>query len=143
MKILALYQGNQTFFNFIESLNSEATKRVYTYALKEFLIYNRLSSPDDLLTVPLESLEALIKKYRVYKLKEKKSPAHARLSLSALKHFCTMNKIKLDWDLLKPFRGKIKSKKYRSEGDDDAYTRDQIHKLLSICNIRQKAMVLI
>ncbi len=142
MKILAIYQGT-AYFNFIESLNSEVTKTQYTYALKEFLNHNRLSCPDDILSIPLDSLEELIKRYLVYKLKEKKSPSHARTSLSALKHFCTMNKIKLDWNLLKPFQGKVKSKKYSTGDVDDAYTHDQIHKLLSICNLRQKAMVLI
>ena len=49
-----------------------------------------------------------------------------------------MNKIKLDWDLIFAFKGRV-----RTRGKDGAYKHDQVNKLLSICNIRMKVIVLI
>lgn len=49
-----------------------------------------------------------------------------------------MNKIKLDWDLIFPFKTKM-----RARGKDEAYNHDQINKLLSVCDLRLKATVLI
>jgi integrase len=94
-----------------------------------------------MLKISYNDLELMIKKFIVYEQKEKQSPAHARMSLYAIKHFCRMNKIKLDWDVSRPFQSKLKSKKYSAE--DDAYTHNQINQLLSVCDIREKALVLI
>jgi len=55
------YEGS-AFFNFIESLNSEVTKRNYSYFLKQFLKYYTLASPQDLLSIDCETLEDMIKK---------------------------------------------------------------------------------
>jgi hypothetical protein len=53
-----------------------------------------------------------------------------------------MNEIKLDWDLIGTFKGKGKSSK-NGIARDDAYSHDQINRLLSICSIRGKAIILI
>ncbi len=139
--VQSVYEGTASYFNFIESLNSEITKGLYTKCLKSFLEYNGLESPDQIIKIPLDSLEHMLKKFIVYRQKEKQSPAFARLSLYALKHFCRMNKIKLDWDVLQSFQGKVKTKKYSN--NDEAYSHQQINQLLSICDIREKAVVLI
>ncbi len=137
MKILALYQG-KAYFNFIESLHSKATKRNYAYGLKHFLIHHKLTDPEQILSISLDSLEEMIKRYMVYLTNEHKSPSQARINLAALRHFCKMNKITLDWDLIAAFKGKV-----RAHGKDDAYLHEHVNKLLSVCNLRQKVMVLI
>lgn len=137
MKVLSLYQGN-AYFNFIESLHSESTKRNYAYGLKHFLTHHKLKDPQEILSIPLDSLEEMIKKYVVYLTNVHKSSGMARVNLGALRHFCKMNKIKLDWDLIYAFKGKS-----RIKGKDKAYSHEEIHKLLSVCGIRLKVIVLI
>jgi hypothetical protein len=132
--VIQTYEG-AAFFNFIESLNSEITKRNYSYSLKQFLKHYTLTSPQELLSLSLDSIEEMIKKYLVYQVKEKHSPVQARIDIAALRHFCKMNKIKLDWDLIAAFKGKNKSSKNGTDRDD-AYSHEQINQLLSICNIR-------
>jgi hypothetical protein len=121
MKILALYQGT-AYFNFIESLQSMSTKRNYAYGLKHFLIHNQLKDPEQILSISLDSLEEMIKKYLVFLTQVHKSNSMARINLAAIKHFCRMNKVKLDWDLIFAFKGKI-----RNRGKDEAYIHDQIN----------------
>ena len=140
--ILSLYQG-KAFDNFKDSLKTEVTQLVYTNSLKRFLTYNKLTSPQELLTIPTDTLEDMIKNHTIYLQKEIKSPSQAMNFQSALKHFCRMNKIKgLDWDLLHEFKGKKKPTKY-GQDRDDAYSHEQINKVLSVCNLRNRAIVLI
>lgn len=137
MKVLSLYKGN-AYFNFIESLHSESTKRNYAYGLKHFLNHHHLKDPEEILSFSLDALEEMIKKYVVYLTNVHKSNGMARVNLAALRHFCKMNKIKLDWDLIAAFKGKP-----RIKGKDKAYDHGEIHRLLSVCSIRLKVIVLI
>ena len=89
--ILSLYQG-KAFDNFKDSLKTEVTQLGYTNSLKRFLTYNKLTSPQELLTIPTDTLEDMIKNHTIYLQKEIKSPSQAMNFQSALKHFCRMNK---------------------------------------------------
>jgi integrase len=75
---------------------------------------------------------------------EIKSPVQAKQFQSAIRRFCRMNKIKgIDWDFLHEFKGRKGNKTKYGQDKDDAYTHDQINKLLSICDSRQRCIVLI
>ena len=141
--ILSHYKG-KAYDNFKESLKTEVTQLVYTGSLKRFLTYSTLRDPQELLTLPTDTLEDMIKKHSIYLQKEIKSPCQAKMFQAALKHFCRMNKIKgVDWDVLHEFKGRAtKSTKY-GQGRDEAYTHEQINKVLSVCNLRNRAIVLI
>ena len=107
--ILSQYQG-KAYDNFKDSLKTEVTQMVYTNSLKRFLSLNNLTNPQDLLTIPSDTLEEMIKKHTIYLQKEIKSPHLAMIFQSALKHFCRMNKIRgIEWDLLHEFKSKTKS----------------------------------
>jgi hypothetical protein len=54
-----------------------------------------------------------------------------------------MNKIKIDWDLMRSFKGRTKSVRYSSGNKDDAYTPEQIRSLLEVYNMRFKVVALI
>ena len=136
-KVLTLYQGN-AYFNFIESLHSESTKRNYAYGLKHFLTHHKLKDPEEILSISLDALEEMIKKYLVYLTQVHKSNGMARVNLAAIRHFCKMNKVKLDWDLIYAFKGKA-----RTKAKDKAYEHEDLYKLLSVCTLRQKLIVLI
>ena len=141
--ILSQYKG-KAYDNFKDSLKTEVTQLVYTGSLKRFLTYSKLKDPQELLTIPTDTLEDMIKKHSIYLQKEIKSPCQAMNFQAALKHFCRMNKIKgVDWDILHEFKGRAtKSTKY-GQGRDDAYSHEQINKVLSICNLRNRVIVLI
>ena len=140
--ILSKYQG-KAYDNFKDSLKTEITQLVYTNSLKRFLTFNNLTNPQDLLTIPSDTLEEMIKKHTIYLQKVIKSPSQAMMFQSALKHFCRMNKIRgIEWDLLHEFKSKTKSTKY-GQDRDDAYSHEQINKVLSVCNLRNRAIVLI
>ena len=71
------YEGN-AFFNFIESCNSEITKRNYAYCLKQFLRFHGLTNPQELLSIGYDTLEDMIKKYLVNEVKINHSPSQAK-----------------------------------------------------------------
>lgn len=126
------------YFNFINSLNSDDTKRVYRYCISKFLTYNKL----DLVTflrLPQEDIAHLLTKYLV---SQKKSKPYKNLILSSVKHACEMNDIILNWKKLKKF---ISSEKSGNEinGKDRAYSHDEILKLTSFCEQRIKTVFLI
>ena len=141
--ILSQYKG-KAYDNFKDSLKTEVTQFVYTNSLKRFLTFNKLTDPQQLVTIPSDTLEDMIKNHSIYLQKEIKSPSQAMNFQSALKHFCRMNKIRgVEWDLLHEYKGKTaKSTKY-GQDRDDAYTHEQINKVLSVCNLRSRAIVLI
>jgi integrase len=140
--ILSRYQG-KAYDNFKDSLRTEITQLVYTNSLRRFLTFNNLTNPQDLLTIASDTLEEMIKKHTIYLQKVIKSPSQAMMFQSALKHFCRMNKIRgIEWDLLHEFKSKTKSTKY-GQDRDDAYSHEQINKVLSVSNLRNRAIVLI
>jgi site-specific recombinase XerD len=142
VKILTEFKG-KAYFNFIESLHAEYTQRTYTYALRNFLRYIQLTNPEELLSIPLDTLEEKIKQYLVYLAKEKKVTFQVKVNFAAIKHFCRMNKIKIDWDLMRSFKARTKWVKYSTGNKDDAYTHGQIRSLLEVCNMRFKVVGLI
>ena len=137
MKVLTLYQGN-AYFNFIESLHSESTKRNYAYGLKHFLTHHKLTDPEEILSIPLDTLEEMIKKYLVFLTQVHKSSGMARVNLAAIRHFCKMNKVKLDWDFIYAFKGKA-----RTKSKDKGYEHDDLLQLVSACSLRLKLIVII
>jgi integrase len=130
--------------NFKDSLKTEVTQLVYTGSLKRFLTYSKTKDPQQLLTIPSDTLEEMIKIHTIYLQKEIKSPCQAMNFQAALKHFCKMNKIKgVDWDILHEFKGRTAKLTKYGQGRDDAYSREQINQVLSVSNLRNRAIVLI
>lgn len=54
----------ETYFNFVNSINSEVTKKTYVYSLSKFLKYCKLDL-DSLLRLPTQDLSNLIIRYLV------------------------------------------------------------------------------
>ncbi|MGA7009433.1 MAG: hypothetical protein WB612_06800, partial [Nitrososphaeraceae archaeon] len=63
--ILSKYQG-KAYDNIKDSLKTEITQLVYTNSLRRFLTFNNLTDPQDLLTIPSDTLEEMIKKHTIY-----------------------------------------------------------------------------
>ncbi|MGI0033813.1 MAG: tyrosine-type recombinase/integrase [Nitrososphaeraceae archaeon] len=136
-------QQDPVYYNFINSLHSESSKRNYRYSFFRFLKYCNLNEPKELLTIPLADLEGMITKFLVKLNQENKTNAMACLDLAAIRHFCKMNKIKLDWEYIKEFKGKSQTRKRKASGKDGAYSHDQIKKILDLCDMRYRVIVLL
>ena len=87
-----LDENSQVFFNFINTLHSEATKESYKFCLEKFLNHNRI----DLLSflkLPQQDISNLIIKYLVDK---KVSRQYKNIITATLKHACEINDVVLN-----------------------------------------------
>ena len=82
----------QAYFNFINSLNSPATKRQYSFCLEQFLNYTELDL-NKFLKLPQDEMSNLIIKYLFDK---KISKQYKNLMSASLKHACEISDIVLN-----------------------------------------------
>lgn len=129
---------SKPYENFINSLQSEATKEIYRARLGLFLAaikeknYARLAKVKPL--VLQEKLIAFINDLR----SKNASYSTMRGYISAVRHFCVMNDITLNWSKIAKFAGENKR-----IVEDRIYTREEIQKMLDKCDERKRVMLLI
>jgi len=92
------------YFNFVNSIDSEVTRKTYEYLMSKFLKYCNLDL-GSLLRLSQQDLSNLIIKYLV---SQKISSQHKNQIFAAIRHACEMNDVILNWKKLKKF---IKSEK--------------------------------
>jgi integrase len=127
---------SQEYRYFIDSLANEQTRKHYDFHLKKYCKYSNediLSKKDN-----PRLLEAQIIQYIVSLRQQKLSHSHISCSLAAISHFYTMNDIMLNKKKIAKFLGE-KTKKMQTKGK--GYSREQIAKMLQICDERQKTIV--
>ncbi len=134
---------SEAYKNFINSIDSEATKKSYRYGLALFMEY--CSNLDDyynyhydsLLT--LHKLEDRIRDYIIYlKIDRQLSSNSVNLYVAAIAHFYAMNNVVLNWRRLSKFKGKK-----RLAVDDKPYSKEQIRQLLDFADLRSKCIILL
>lgn len=96
------------YFNFVNSINYDVTRKNYEYCLSKFLKYCDLEL-SSLLKLPQQELSNLIIKYLV---SQKISSQYKTVMMATIKHACEMNDVILNWKKLKKF---IKSEKTDNE----------------------------
>ena len=96
------------YFNFVNSINSDVTRKNYKYLLSRFLKSCDLDL-DSLLKLPQQELSNLIIKFLV---PQKISSQYKTVIMATIKHACEMNDVILNWKKLKKF---IKSEKTDNE----------------------------
>ena len=135
---MQILDENDPYYNFINSLDSEYTKKYYKFCLEKFLKHYKLDL-DSFLKLPQEDMANLIIKYLV---EIKISKQYKNLMSASLKHACEINDVVLNWRKIKKF---INSEKTGNEtnGRDRAYTDKEILKLLGFCDQRVKTIFLI
>ncbi len=128
----------QAYFNFINSLNSSATKKRYAYRLGQFLNYCKLDLPS-FLKLPDQKITNLIIQYLVQK---KLSTSSKNVILHAIKHACEMNDVLLNWKKIKKF---AKGEKTGNEISvkDRGYFHEEIQQILSFSDQRVRTCFLI
>jgi integrase len=131
-----------TYYNFINSLDSEYTKKYYKFCLEKFLNHYKIDLAS-LLKLPEDQLTNLIIKYLVEtKISKQYKKQYKNLLSASLKHACEINDVMLNWKKIKKF---INSEKTGNEtnGRDRGYTHEEIQTILSFCDQRIKTIFLI
>ena len=117
----------EAYFNFVNSNNSDATRRNYEYCMSRFLEYCNLDL-NSFLRSQQQEMSGLIIKYLV----SLKISSHYKIvKMASIKRACEMNDVILNWKKLKKF---IKSGKTDNEtnGKDRGYTHEEIQKILEL-----------
>ena len=131
-------QQQDAYFNFVSSINAEATKRNYEYCMKRFLKHCNMDL-ETLLKLPQLELSNLIIRY-LYS--QKISTQYKTVIMATIKHACDMNDVILNWKKIKKF---IKNDKTGNEiaGKDRGYNHEEIQKILNFSDQRLKTAFLI
>jgi integrase len=135
---MLVQQQEEAYFNFVNSINSDVTRKNYEYCLSKFLKNCNLDL-DSLLKLPQLDLSNLIVKYLV---SQRISSQYKTVIMATIKHACEMNDVILNWKKLKKF---IKSEKTDNEinGKDRGYTHQEIQKILEFSDQRLKTAFLV
>jgi integrase len=136
--MLVQQEKEDAYFNFVNSINSEVTRKNYEYCLSKFLKYCDLDL-ESLLKLPQQELSNLVIKYLV---SLKISSQYKIVIMATIKHACEMNDVILNWKKLKKF---IKSEKTNNEmnGKDRGYTHEEIQTILEFSDQRLKTTFLV
>jgi integrase len=127
---------------FIEGLKSPVTKAAYTFALQKYMKYLKIDNPDDLLKYQdnPKFIQNQIIDYLIYLKNPPLSLRYATRSqyLAAIMTYYDLNEVILN-----------KKKIYRYLGEEEkpienrGYTREEIAKMLEVCDERVKALILL
>jgi integrase len=133
-----LDEESEVYFNFINSLDSEYTKKTYEYHIQKFLNHYKIDLAT-FLKLPQKEISILLIKYLV---ERNLSRSSKNLVFATIRHACEMNDVILNWKKLKKF---IKSPKTGNEanGKDRAYTHEEIKKIVDFGDQRIRTAVLI
>lgn len=130
---------SEAYKNFVNSIDSEATKESYRKTFPYFMKFCQKTSYDDMLVYDKTTLEGLVRDYIIHLRHDKRlAPASVSLYIAAICHFYEMNDVTINWRKLKKFKAR-----HRNVVEDRPYTREQIKTLLSSCSLRDKAIILI
>ena len=125
---------------FLSSLRTEATKKTYTHALDGFKRFVKLTSIEDILTMDAKVLENKIIDF-VIDGKNNKMLSHVtnNVKIAALQKFCEINDVTtINWKKIRSFLGTP-----QRTVKDRIYTKEEIRKLLEICDDRKRLLILI
>lgn len=124
------------YFNFINSIKSEVTKKIYENDVKYYLKFCNLTKLSDLLTIT--DLQKQIIKYIMSLRKRGLASNSISTMLNGIFHFYEMNDVPLNKKKINMFNGEFTRKiVHRS------YTHEEIGKILDVSDLRMKVIVLL
>jgi len=136
MSSLVKQQGQQkedVYLNFVNSIKSDVTRKIYQYNLGLFMEFCGIDKFEDLIGRQNQIITYLMS------LREKKLSYNSiSTRLNAIYHFYDMNDVSLNKKKIKMFKGE-----YTRKVVDRAYTREEIKKILDISDLRAKTIVLL
>ena len=129
---------SNAYSNFVNSINSDQTRRIYEYTLSLFLKYYQ-TDLGSFLRLDRQEISNIIINYL---LEKKISRQYKKVIFSAIKHACEMNDVILNWRKLKKF---IKSDYSDNgiNGKDRGYTHQEIKTILEYSDQRLKTAFLV
>ena len=126
-------QKEDAYFNFVNSIKSDITKKIYEYNLRLFMEFCGIDKFEDLIGQQNQIITYLMS------LREKKLSYNSiSTRLNAIYHFYDMNDISLNKKKIKMFKGE-----YTRKVVDRAYLREDIKKILDVSDLRAKTIVLL
>src|SRR6185436_17162670 len=128
---------DRAYFNFSASLKSPQTRSKYEWNLNRFLLFNRVSI-NQLVALSPDRIQDMVIDYIAKMKKEGLSTSYINVTLAAIKHLCVMNDIIINSKKINKFVGEPTKLQ-----EDRPYTREEIHQLLNVCDLRMKALVLL
>jgi len=117
-----LVQKEDVYLNFVNSIKSDVTKRIYEYNLRLFMEFCGIDKFEDLIG---EQKQNQIITYLMSLREKKLSYNSISTRLNAIYHFYYMNDISLNKKKIKMFKGE-----YTRKVVDRAYTHEDIKKIL-------------
>ena len=131
----------------MDGLKSESTKIAYPIHLSLFHRFNH-TNPDELIRLKPEQLKEMVIKYVLYLKKKSKNtagkPKRGEISVNSIKtyvagikSFLNEHEISLPWKKIARYYPEEVTNEYRS------YTRQEISKLLSIADLRDRCILLL
>lgn len=93
-------QESRSWLRFNESIKSKYTKMNYRSHLREFMSYMKIGDCDEMTRMHETFLQNKIEDYVVF-LKQATSPNSMPTKLLGIKHFCVMNHIRIDWNIVR------------------------------------------
>lgn len=121
---------------FSESIKSKYTKKNYDSHLAQFQKFANIPSTNDLAAIHQDTLQYLLENYLI-ELKQTANPNSIPSKFQGIKHFCIMNRIHIDWDIIyRMFPRRQITQTLRS------YTNKEICHLLANSNsVRDTALI--
>ena len=121
---------------FQESLNSEITRKKYTYVLSIFKDYYKIKDFDGIITIEKSELQKMVETYVIH-IKKNVNPNSVPPYLTPIKTFLETNDIELNWRKIK----RLYPNKIKSSGSS-AYQTDDVKKMLEVTKqVRNKAII--
>jgi hypothetical protein len=118
VNVLLAVESN-AYKNFINTVDSDATKRSYRYTFTKFMEFCGLDDYEKMLQIEPKKLDGLISDYITHmKVDKKLSYNTVSLYVASVSHFYSMNNVILNWKRLSKFKGKR-----RSVVDDKPYSK--------------------
>jgi integrase len=130
------FEESIPYFNFINSIKSKASKKVYQFHLNAFIQYYQLDSAASIMSFAADELRDKIVKYFLDKKHFRRSTQS--VALAAIKHFCEMNDIILNWKKINKFALNSDIPKLQNR----AYTHEEVKQVVDYCDHRIRTMFL-
>ena len=131
------FEESKPYFNFINSIKSKASKKVYQFHLNAFIQYWQLDSAASIMSLTSDELRDKIVAYFLQKKNFRRSTQS--VALAAIKHFCEMNDIILNWKKINKFALNSDIPKLQNR----AYTHEEVKQVVDYCDHRIRTMFLV
>jgi integrase len=132
-------QQEEAYSNFINSINSDITRKEYNLKFSYFIQYCEKQNHNDMLLIPVSQLESTIRDYIVHLRRNRKLvPATVSSYIAPIVHFYEMNNFTLRWKRLKKFKAA-----HYSVVEDKPYSLEQIKLLVDAAPLRDKCIILV